>query len=325
MSYENPQVPHEVNVSRESVLAEFVRLAVGLGIAIVAVTGLLYFGGGALARLIPFGTEAGWVEGRVLAPLEVTDRSADARAVGPYLQRLADDLALGMALPAGMRPIVHWSETDVPNAFATLGGHIVVTRGLYTRMPSENALAMVVAHEIAHVRERDPITAVGGSATLVLVLVLLGGDVDRLVPQLAQAVQLGYSRQAERRADELALQAVIKRYGHAGGTAAVFEVLERYAGPSRDATPTLLSTHPADEDRIARLRAAAREWDPARLPLRPLEVTLERRNQGAAARAGTEAPVAPGPGLHTGRQPDGACPTVRRPSSAPRPCPSSPS
>jgi Zn-dependent protease with chaperone function len=325
MSYENPQVPHEVNVSRESVPAEFVRLAVGLGIAIVVVTGLLYFGGGALARLIPFRTEAGWVEERVLAPLEITDRSADARAAGPYLQRLADDLALGMALPAGMRPIVHWSETDVPNAFATLGGHIIVTRGLYTRMPSENALAMVVAHEIAHVRERDPISAVGGSATLVLALVLLGGDVDRLVPHLAQAVQLGYSRRAERRADERALLAVMKRYGHAGGTAAVFEALERYAVPARDATPTLLSTHPADEDRIARLRAAAREWDPVRLPLRPLEVTLERRKQGAAARAGTEAPAAPRAVLHTGRQSHGACPTVRRPSSAPRPCPSSPS
>jgi Zn-dependent protease with chaperone function len=275
MSYENPQVPHEVNVSRESVLAEFVRLAIGLGLVIIAIAALLYFGGGALARLIPFATEAGWVGDRVLVPLEITADSDEARAVRPYLQRLADELAPGIDMPAGMQPVMHWADSDVPNAFATLGGHVVVTRGLYRRMPSENALAMVVAHELAHVRERDPISAVGGSATLVLVLVLLGGDVDRLVPHLAQAVQLGYSRRAERRADEFALQAVVSKYGHAGGAAAVFEVLEEYAGPSRDATPTLLSTHPADEDRIERLRAAARGWDPARQPLRPLAVPLQ--------------------------------------------------
>jgi Zn-dependent protease with chaperone function len=274
MTYENPQVPHEVNVSRESVVAEFARLVVGVALAVLAGAALLYFGGGALARLIPYSTEAGWVDGRVLAPLEVADRSADAQAVLPYLQRLADQLAPAMRLPDGMHPTVHWSDSDVPNAFATLGGQIVVTRGLYARMPSENALAMVVAHEIAHVRGRDPISAVGGSATLVLVLVLIGGDVDRLVPYLAQAVQLGYSRRAERRADALAIRAVLGKYGHAGGTAAVFEVLQQYAGPARSAAPTLLSTHPADEERIARLREAARGWDPGQQPLRPLQVRL---------------------------------------------------
>jgi beta-barrel assembly-enhancing protease len=175
-----------------------------------------------------------------------------------------------MDLPQGMRPVVHWSDTDVPNAFATLGGHLVVTRGLYERMPSENALAMVLAHELAHLRGRDPISAVGGTASLAVLLALLGGDAEQLLPHVAQAVQLGYSRRAERRADEAALAAVTARYGHAGGAAAVFEVLAGYAGPLRDATPTLLSTHPADEERIERLRQAAQDWNPQLQPLRPL-------------------------------------------------------
>jgi predicted Zn-dependent protease len=275
VSYENPQVPHEVNVSRDSVLVEFVQLAAGVGLVAVAIAAALYFFGGYAARLVPYSVEQEWVGGRVLGPVDVAS-DGDAKRVQPYLQRLADDLARHMDLPTDMRPVVHWADTDVPNAFATLGGHVVVTRGLYERMPSENALAMVIAHELAHLRERDPIGAVGGSASLAVVLVLLGGDVDRLVPHLAHAVQLGYSRSAERRADDAALQAVISRYGHAGGAAAVFEVLAAYAGTVRQATPTLLSTHPADEDRIARLADAARAWDPARQPLRPLEVSLAR-------------------------------------------------
>ncbi|MCC7200886.1 MAG: M48 family metallopeptidase [Gammaproteobacteria bacterium] len=272
MSYENPQVPHEVNVSRESVLAEFLRLVVGLALVVLTVSAVLYFAGGALARFVPYSAEQRWVGDRVLAPVEPAQDVADAAVVEPYLQQLVDDLARHMDLPGGMRPVVHWSDEAVPNAFATLGGHIVVTRGLCTRMPSENALAMVLAHELAHLSERDPISAVGGSATLALAMVLLGGSVDELVPHVAHAVQLGYSRRAERHADELAVEAVIAKYGHAGGAAAVFEVLADYAGAAKSAVPTLLSTHPADEDRIARVKSAALGWDPARQPLRPLRV-----------------------------------------------------
>ncbi len=274
MSYENPQVRHEVNVSRESVLVEFLRLAIGLALAVLAAAAVLYVCGGALARFIPYSAEQRWVGDRVLAPVEAGENAADAAAVEPYLQRLAGALARHMDLPEGMHPIVHWSDAAAPNAFATLGGHVVVTRGLYTRMPSENALALVLAHELAHLRKRDPISAVGGSATLALALVLLGGDADQLAPRVAQAVQLGYSRRAERRADAAAVDAVIAEYGHAGGAASVFEVLADYAEASQGAAPTLLSTHPSDEERIARLQRAALDWDPVRQPLRPLRVRV---------------------------------------------------
>ena len=278
MSYENPQVPHQVNAPPEPVLGEFLRIALGLCLVAIAVAALLYFFGGTLARLVPYSYERQLVGDRVLAPIagpEKRDVAAGQRRLA-YLQALADDLAPRANLPAGMQPIVHWSDTDVPNAFATLGGHVVVTRGLYERMPSENALALVVAHELAHLRERDPISAVGGALSLTLVMVLLGADASQFYPQVAQVVQLGYSRRVESRADEIALQAVVARYGHAGGTAAAFEALADYAGPLHDATPELLATHPADAARIARLRQAAADWDPARQPLRPLAVPVHR-------------------------------------------------
>ena len=68
MSYENPQVRHEVNVSRESVLVEFLRLAIGLALAVLAAAAVLYVSGGALARFIPYSAEQRWVGDRVLAP-----------------------------------------------------------------------------------------------------------------------------------------------------------------------------------------------------------------------------------------------------------------
>ncbi len=274
MSYENPDVPQDVNVARRDPLLEFLRLAAGL-VACVAVLGaLLYLAGERLARVVPFGLERQWVGDRVLgldlvvAP-STPGRTPPGREIEPYLQRLAEGLAATMRLPADMTIRLHFADVDATNAFATLGGHVVVTRGLYARMPSENALAMVIAHEIAHVRHRDPIAALGGGASLALLLAIAGGDVQSLAPQVAALVQRGYSREAESLADEAALGALERFYGHVGGAADVFrEQRASRAGAAR--TPTLLSTHPTDAGRIARLEAAAKGWDPDVQPLRPL-------------------------------------------------------
>lgn len=281
MKYENPSVPHEVNVSRENVLVEFLRLIAGLGLCVLALSVALYFAGGWLARLVPFSTESSWVGDQVMG-MEVLDQAnpayADSLRVQTYLQSLTARLADRMALPEGMQLHVHLAETDVPNAFATLGGHIVVTRGLYRRMPSENALAMVIAHEIGHIKARDPIAAVGGGASLALLTVAMGGDVTELAPQIARLVQLGYSRHAETRADTEALLGLRATYGHAGGSAAVFEVLHDYRSNHFGVdVPSLLSTHPADAERVQHMSEAAQDWGGAPA-LVPLEVMVEPRN-----------------------------------------------
>ena len=272
MSYENPEVPQEVNVSRGSPVVEFLQLAAGLLLVLAMLGAVLYFLGGRVARLVPFELEQRWVGERVIGfDAVLRDGDAGHREVEGYLQRLADGLSATMRLPDAMRVRLHYADVGVPNAFATLGGHVVVTRGLYERMPSENALAMVLAHEIGHVRARDPIAALGGGASLALLLSLAGGGLDAVAPQVTMLVQRGYSREAEGAADDAALEALERFYGHVGGAADVFR---RLAGdsPPVGRVPPLFLTHPSDASRIARLEDAAQGWDPALQPLRPLAV-----------------------------------------------------
>jgi beta-barrel assembly-enhancing protease len=268
MSYENPRIPEGINVSRESAVVEFLRLAAAIALLLSALAAALYVGGGWLARQLPFAMEQRWV-GEEIAGLEPFAHAADAPAAA-HVQQLTTRLAAHMDLPEGMGLRVRLVQEATPNAFATLGGHIVVTDGLYRRMPSENALAMVIAHEIAHIRARDPIAALGGSAVLALAAVLVSGNADAMTAQMSRVVQLGYSRAAESRADTLALEALRALYGHAGGAAAVFETLAADKDELSGLLPTLLSTHPADSERIARLRAAARDHDPRLQPLVPM-------------------------------------------------------
>ena len=151
----------------------FLRLVAGLALVVVVGGGILYFGGGWLARLIPFTTEKSWAGDQVLG-VKLVRCGPTHDQVEAYLARLGAELAAEMDLPPGMTIEMHYTDLDVPNAFATLGGHIIVTSGLYRRMPSENALAMVIGHEIGHVKARDPISAVGGAVILTLPLALAG-------------------------------------------------------------------------------------------------------------------------------------------------------
>ncbi|MDR0324377.1 MAG: M48 family metalloprotease, partial [Treponema sp.] len=46
------------------------------------------------------------------------------------------------------------------NAFATSGGHILITRGLISAAKSEDALAAVIAHEVAHIQLKHSLKAI---------------------------------------------------------------------------------------------------------------------------------------------------------------------
>lgn len=69
-----------------------------------------------------------------------------------YLNLIAQTI-----LQASPRPTLQYGysvgilDTDEINAFATPGGHIMITRGLLLSAKSEDALAAVIAHEIAHI------------------------------------------------------------------------------------------------------------------------------------------------------------------------------
>jgi len=193
--------------------------------------------------------------------------TTDNPAVQNRLQQLADQLSSVMSLPGGMSVEVHYLDEDRVNAFATLGGHILVYRGLIEATPNENALAMVLAHEIAHVKHRDPIVALGRTAIIGTALSALagvnGGDLaGRLLGDAGLLTSLHFNRAQESAADEEALAAVERHYGHVAGATAIFEhfLAEEHSGSLR--VPEFFSTHPASRRRIDRLHeeALAHHW-----------------------------------------------------------------
>ena len=209
-----------------------------------------------LAPQLPFEHEVALAEHLFDAepPADAATRERQAA-----LQSLADRVAAAMALPPGMQVVVTDEPSELVNAYATVGGRIRVFHGLLRRLDSEEALAALLAHEIAHVKHRHVAAAMGHGLAVAVLLSVVSPEGAAQAAQgvLGGAAQLGlmgYSREAERQADAEALAASLALYGHGGGLRQLFEALPRSGAPAGTAW---LRTHPDTAERLALIEAAA--------------------------------------------------------------------
>jgi predicted Zn-dependent protease len=60
---------------------------------------------------------------------------------------------------------------------------------------------------------------------------------------------LSFSRDQESAADKLAVEALVKHYGHAGGAAQLFKVFDKASEQTNSKVPEFFATHPLNENR----------------------------------------------------------------------------
>ncbi|MEM6538411.1 MAG: zinc metalloprotease HtpX [Pseudomonadota bacterium] len=200
-------------------------------------------------------------------------------------------------------PRVYVIENPQPNAFATgrnpENAAVAATTGLL-KMLTEDEVAGVMAHELAHVKNRDTLTmtitaTIAGAITTLANFAMFFGGGNRnnggilgalaimiLAPMAASLVQMAISRSREYEADRIGAEIC----GHpewlasalakiSNGAAQIpnetaemhpetgqLMIINPLAGGGRD---NLFSTHPDTQNRIDRLMAYAREGiaDPA--------------------------------------------------------------
>jgi predicted Zn-dependent protease len=253
VSYQERLPPEGINASRENPLKEFVLLLGGLILLTVALVSVLVVFAERVAVYVPFDVELSLAE-------SFAGQDAETPAeLKLYLDELTANLAAASDLPEGMTITVHYVDGDTVNAFATLGGNIVLYRGLIEQMPDENALAMVIAHEIAHVKHRDPIASLGRGVIIQLAMNAIAGGTgaDYVLGKGGLLTLLTFNREMEEDADEQAMQTLQTWYGHVGGATALFEILHDTQGA--DELTEFFSSHPLDENRIEHLDALAAE------------------------------------------------------------------
>ncbi len=272
-----------------TLLAALTALFVGIG----------YLIGGPTGMLIAFVLAAGmnlvsyWNADKIVLKM-YRAVEVDASHPEPLIRNYVTD-TLAMADRAGLpAPKVYVIDQDQPNAFATgrdpAHAAVAATRGLLT-MLDRREIAGVMAHELAHVKNRDTLTMTvtatiaGAIGMLANFAMFFGGGHDRdrpagmvgqialmiLAPMAAALVQMAISRHREYAAD--AEGAAI--CGDPQALASALEKIERYArggykNQDAERNPAtahmfiinplagrggdhLFSTHPATKNRVAAL------------------------------------------------------------------------
>jgi predicted Zn-dependent protease len=181
---------------------------------------------------------------------------ADAR-VSRIGKRLAAH-APGTKFPYEFRVV----EDNAINAFALPGGFVYINRGALQAARSEDEIAAVIAHEIAHVALRHGTNQASkaylAQAGLGLVGGLLGGRGNSGLGQVMGAVGgfglntlfLKHSRTAEQQADSLGMQMLRKAGYDPRGMISFLQTIQRHSGGR---SVEFLSSHPNPSNRIARL------------------------------------------------------------------------
>ncbi len=246
--------------------------------------------GGSNGMIIAFVVAVGlnfasfWFSDKIV--LKMYNAHEIGRSDAPELYDMIDRLRTNAGLPM---PKVYVMPSDQPNAFATgrspSHAAVAVTNGI-TRMLNREELEGVIAHELAHIQNRDILTS-SIAATLAAAITLLarfafffGGDRrDNIVSSLlmlilapiaAFLIQMAISRAREYAADRDGAEICGKPGALASALGRLQEGAERVPMDANPSTAhmfivnpfagalggirSLFSTHPPTEERIRRLR-----------------------------------------------------------------------
>lgn len=271
------------------IMIVFMAIIAGLGYIFSMVYGDLYIFYGAMIGAAVYTLFQYFASAKIA--LALNGAKEIQKSDNPRLYRIVENLSITVGIPM---PKVYVVEDPALNAFATgrdpEHAHVAATTGLIDAM-TDTELEAVMAHEIGHVQNYDIrvsmivfglVSAIGLIADLFLRMMWFGGNDDSpphpiflilgvvaaiIAPFAAILVQAAISRQREYLAD--ATGAMTTRYPE--GLATALEKIGAYgSGVKRQNSSTahlyfanplkgkslmkLFSTHPAVEDRVARLR-----------------------------------------------------------------------
>ena len=268
-------------------MAVMTALFVGVGFLLGGEVGMLV----ALGIAVAMNLFAYWNSDKLVL------RMYGAKEVGPQqapeFYDMVRDLAQRASLPM---PKVYIIEQDQPNAFATGrnpdNAAVAATSGLLRRLNREE-IAGVMAHELAHVKNRDTLimtitaTIAGAISILANFAIFFGNNRNNplglvgvilvmiLAPLAAALVQMAISRSREYEADRVGAEICGQPLWLASALEKIQNAAQRIDNNPAEANPatahmfiinplhahkvdSLFSTHPNTQNRVARLQQMAK-------------------------------------------------------------------
>ena len=244
MKYVGKLPTEEVNHPKENLLFFMLKLLSGLLVMVVLFYFVITLSVNTLAEHISPETEA-----KLMQYVHI-DIDSNETQKSEKLQSIVNHLATCADLPY---PVDAYVLDDFHvNAFAAPGGRLYVTKGLLHKVKTENALGMVLGHELGHFKHKDNLKAMGKGLIFALAGLLFSPDnYGSLFATTLDLTNNRYSQEQEMDADIFGVDVIACVYGTANGSTALFEDMKK-AG---EGWKYLLADHPDFLKRIEKMEA----------------------------------------------------------------------
>lgn len=154
-------------------------------------------------------------------------------------------------------------ESNDLNAFSAPGGYVVITKGLYLKLENEAQLAGVLGHEIGHVVKKHQLKVLQKQQLLSLGASLIGQklgkdnqSVQKIIGSGAEICARSLDKDAEFEADRVGMVLATRAGYEAYGLPEVIQAIGQ-VNKSDSSVALLFKTHPAPDDRLAKLSESA--------------------------------------------------------------------
>jgi predicted Zn-dependent protease len=216
----------------------------------------------------------------MLAQLRHYDYIVEDPLVGGWLRNLGNRLGAASDNPSQEFTFFMMKDRQI-NAFATVGGYVGVNAGLVLAADTEDEVAAVLGHEIAHVTQshvlrsveraqRDTIPTLLGMLGAIAVAAASNSDSGSngamaalaSIQGLAAQREINYTRGNESEADRIGMRTLARSGYDTNAMAMMFERMQALdrsnsGGDDRDRAPDYLLSHPVTTIRIAEAKERA--------------------------------------------------------------------
>jgi beta-barrel assembly-enhancing protease len=239
--------------SKKMVTTRRNRMVLGLFAAIISFFALLYFFflpwlAAALAARVPVAYEK-QLGDELFASLKHDYQIDDARSA--YAAAFFDALQIPSNYPVHITVV----KSEVANAFALPGGHIIIHDKLLNQLTAYPQLAALLAHEFVHIQNRHALKNLFRRASATLLFSTLIGDAGALGSAVLNSADnlksLSYSRSLESEADADGLGLLTTRKIDGIGYVQLFQILKHE--PQVEG-PEWVSSHPQLQTRIRNIQ-----------------------------------------------------------------------
>lgn len=237
MPYISKLPDDEVNVTNSNFIEETIKLLLALLIFITITFSLITLTTSLVVEYISLDTEKK-LQSIFSYNLNIDSNNSDLDVV--YLQSIVDNLNSCAKLPYNID--ISISNQKEPNAFAMMGGKIVITKGMLKEIQNENELTFILGHEMGHFKHRDHLKGLGNGIIIAMISQFIPNS---FIQNVISLNSLNYSKVQESSADIFAIEMMMCRYKNTIGSSSLFDRMSK-----DDKWSDFLSTHPNFNKRV---------------------------------------------------------------------------